>query len=160
MHAHRKLPHDVPSWVQQGTRHFITINCATRGTAPLTSGSVAQHLLDSAQFYEEANRWFLWVMLVMPDHVHIIATFDLSSGIKEIVTAWKRYQTTHLRVAWQENFFEHRLRNRHEFEEKAGYIRMNPVRARLVERPEMWPYVIDRSLLDSERVKISGPVSN
>ena len=40
-------------------------------------------------------------------------------------------------------FFEHRLRSDAEFNEKASYIRMNPVRTGLVALPGLWPYVED-----------------
>jgi len=141
----RKLPHDVPSWVQQGARHFITVNCKARDAAPLLQNNIASELLTSARFYEETNRWYLWLMLVMPDHVHFILTFDLSKGIRDTVSAWKRFQAKSLGVSWQKDFFEHRLRDDQAFREKAAYIRLNPVRKELVEKPEEWEYLLDRT---------------
>ena len=43
-------------------------------------------------------------------------------------------------VDWQRDFFDHRLRDHHELEEKICYILMNPVRKGLCERAEerMW----------------------
>ena len=144
----KKLPHAIPPWVQQGARHFITVNLASRGSDKLCRGDIPMALLASARFYEEISRWHLWVMLVMPDHVHFIATFNLNRGIRETMKAWKRYQATYLGVDWQTDFFEHRLRNEDAFLEKAHYIRMNPVRKGLVKTPEEWPWVIDRVGLD------------
>ncbi|MBL7078017.1 MAG: transposase [Kiritimatiellae bacterium] len=144
----RKLAHDIPSWVSQGSRHFITINCKDRHGTPLLNTDIANQLLKSARYYEEAGSWYLWLMLVMPDHVHFITTFDLSRGVRPIVSMWKRYQTRTLKVAWQSDFFEHRLRNDEEFRLKAHYIRMNPVRKDLVSLPEEWPHCIDRTVLD------------
>jgi len=145
----RKLPHDIPSWVRQGTRHFVTVNCKGPDTAPLVDEGIAPALLASARFYEERDRWYLWLMLVMPDHVHLITTFDLTRGIRDTMSAWKRYQARALGVSWQKDFFEHRLRDDQAFWEKAQYVRMNPVRKGLVERPEEWEYVIDRRALGS-----------
>lgn len=116
----KKLPHEVPSWVKQGARHFITINCAQKGANVPCHGTTADMLLESARFYESIERWYLWLILVMPDHMHLIAAFDLQHGIKNTVGDWKRYQTTHLNIEWQSDFFEHRLRDESEFEEKAG----------------------------------------
>ena len=146
----KKLPHEIPSWVQQGERHFITINCRHRGSDPLLKH--AQKLIESAHYYEEIGRWHLWLMLIMPDHIHFIATFDLSKGLKTTISAWKRYQKKTVDIDWQSGFFEHRLRNQSEFDEKAHYIRMNPVRKGLVERPEDWPHVLDRISIDDGSV--------
>jgi len=140
----RKLPHEVPSWVGRGARHFVTINCRERGGEPLLRDNVAARILDSARYYENIGRWFVWLMLIMPDHLHMIATFDLHRGIQRTVADWKRYQTTHCGIEWQPDFFEHRLRDEAEFVEKAQYIRMNPVRRGLVGRAEDWRYVLDR----------------
>jgi len=41
---------------------------------------------------------------------------------------------------WQEGFFDHLLRNGESYSQKWEYVRMNPVRAGLCERPEDWRY--------------------
>ena len=97
-------------------------------------------LIDALVFYNVNKRWFLWTATVMPDHLHFIATFDLSYGIKKTIHQWKAYQTREHGVDFQTDFFEHRIRNQTEFIEKATYIRMNPVRKGLASTPETWPY--------------------
>jgi len=42
--------------------------------------------------------------------------------------------------AWQAGFFDHALRGRESYSEKWEYVRLNPVRAGLVSKPEEWPY--------------------
>lgn len=69
----------------------------------------------------------------------------------EVVRMWKGYQTKRHGIAWQEGFFDHRIRSKGSEEEKADYIRMNPVRAGLVTRPENWPYVLPASAHPSAR---------
>ena len=142
--SRKKLPHDIPPWVAQGARHFITINCRDRSTPHLLQGHVATQLLEGARFYEQIGRWYVWLAVIMPDHLHLIATFDLRRGIKPIVKAWKGYHATRLGIEWQSDFFEHRLRNDQEYDEKAHYVRMNPVRAGLAKMPEEWPHYLDR----------------
>lgn len=143
----KKLPHEIPSWVTQGARHYITINCRERGTKHLCQAPVARALLKGGESYEALGRWYLWIMLIMPDHLHLIVTLDLSRGVQTTVAAWKGYQAKKLGVDWQTGFFEHRLRNDNEYAEKAHYIRMNPVRKGLISMAEKWPYVIDRNVL-------------
>ena len=149
LHQRRKLPHEIPPWVRQGARHFITVNCRERDADGLCRGDTAVQLLKSARHYEEIGRWYLWLMVVMPDHVHLIITFNLERGVRPIMKAWKGYQTRNLHIEWQADFFEHRLRNDDEFVEKMHYVRMNPVRKGLVVSPEEWPHVLDRSILET-----------
>lgn len=47
--------------------------------------------------------------------------------MSNVIGDWKRYQNTSLGVVWQDNFFDHRIRNDAEYFEKAEYIRRNPV---------------------------------
>ena len=77
----------------------------------------------------------------MPDHLHAILSFSRDLGIKTTVSNWKKYVATHHSVAWQRDFFEHRLRNEAELGEKTDYILMNPVRKGLCERMEDWIWV-------------------
>lgn len=55
----------------------------------------------------------------------------------------KSYLAKKQQIRWQKNYFDHRLRNDAALEEKAQYIRLNPVRAGLVTKPEEWPFVIE-----------------
>jgi putative transposase len=41
---------------------------------------------------------------------------------------------------WQRGFTDHRIRDAHDFQIRLEYIHQNPVRARMVERAEMYPY--------------------
>ncbi len=113
-------------------------------------------MLKSARHYEEIGRWYLWLMVIMPDHVHIIATFDLERGVRPIMKAWKGYQKRNLHMEWQSDFFDHRLRDDDEFVGKMHYVRMNPVRKGLVTSPEAWPYVLARTDLTEELGTLVG----
>lgn len=139
-----KLPHEIPSWVRQGARHFITINCYGRDKSILTDPAVAEILIKGVIKYEQLEYWFVHLLVIMPDHVHAILTFNLERGIQKTVSSWKGYQARTCGIRRQSDFFEHRLRNDDEYAEKANYVRMNPVRKGLVATPEQWHYVIDR----------------
>jgi len=41
---------------------------------------------------------------------------------------------------WQEGFFDHLLRSQESYSQKWEYVRMNPVRAKLSETPQGWPF--------------------
>ena len=80
-------------------------------------------------------------MLLMPDHLHALVSFPTSKDMKVVLTEWKKYVARDSRISWQRDFFDHRLRNDESLREKEDYIRMNPVRAGLVNRPEDWPHI-------------------
>jgi putative transposase len=139
----RALPHDPPHFI--GTADaifFITICCERKGENQLCHPNVAETLFASARFYWERNLWGLPLLLLIPDHLHMLATFGPDIGMKRVIRNWKRYLTNHAAIRWQRDFFDHRLRNDESFEEKAAYILNNPVRAGLVARFEDWPYQI------------------
>src|SRR5437879_12966197 len=81
----------------------------------------------------------------MPDHLHLLLTPEADISIERALQLIKGGFSYRLGKAkrgpvWQESFTNHRIREEHDYERHAGYIRMNPLRARLVERPEMYPY--------------------
>jgi putative transposase len=77
----------------------------------------------------------------MPDHMHLLASFPQEESMHRVVAAWKHYITGQASVKWQRDFFDHRLRSDESFDEKAAYIRKNPVRAKLVAHESDWPCI-------------------
>ncbi len=76
----------------------------------------------------------------MPDHVHALISFPPGKRMSQVVSDWKKYHATKHAVAWQENFFDHRLRNEAEHLEKYLYILNNPVAKNLCATPDDWPW--------------------
>jgi len=79
--------------------------------------------------------------VLMPDHVHLIVTIAGASGttLGVWVKAFKAVVSLR-RFKWQSGFFDHVLRSNESYSEKWEYIRMNPVRAGLVQNSDEWPY--------------------
>jgi putative transposase len=76
----------------------------------------------------------------MPDHVHLLVSMSPDHDLATTVGLWKRWLAKKHAIAWQFNFFDHRLRGDESADQKARYILANPVRAGLAEREEDWPY--------------------
>lgn len=76
----------------------------------------------------------------MPDHLHALVSCPPDEGLKKVVSAWKRFTARETGIEWQKGFFDHRLRADESFEDKAHYIRHNPVRKGLATTPEAWPH--------------------
>jgi REP element-mobilizing transposase RayT len=77
----------------------------------------------------------------MPDHAHALLAVAPDKSLQATLAGWKSWNTKLAGIKWQSGFFDHRLRSDESFEEKAHYIRQNPVRAGLVPRAEDWPHV-------------------
>jgi putative transposase len=138
----RALPHDPPHFI--GTSDaifFVTVCCRQRGVNQLCKPAIAKSLFEATRFYEDRGHWYIHLLLLMPDHLHLLARFS-HNGLKKVVGTWKRYTATKSGVVWQRDFFDHRLRNGESFTEKAFYIRQNPVRAGLTDDPDKWQYVL------------------
>ena len=61
--------------------------------------------------------------------------------MSKVIGDWKRYHQQHQGILWQDNYFDHRIRNPDEMTEKAAYIRQNPVAKGLCATPQDWPWV-------------------
>ncbi len=79
----------------------------------------------------------------MPDHLHALLAIPPPSSMSRTIGEWKNFHARFNHVHWQENYFDHRIRNDRELREKAAYIRLNPVVKGLCARPEDWPWFVD-----------------
>jgi putative transposase len=149
-----KLYHGVPHWVRDGALFHIRIRLdRTKEQYPLSTSPLAKALLNSAEFYDRRQRWFITVFMLMPDHIHALLSFERDKSMSRVIGDWKRYQTVQHGIVWQEGYFDHRLRDDERGEQlsaKINYIRQNPVAAGLCARVEDWPWWIKRSALDAE----------
>jgi REP element-mobilizing transposase RayT len=122
--------------------YFITINCAVRGINHLAHAAMAGRLFETVQHRQENALWWPYVFLLMPDHLHMLVSFPPSGKpLPLIVGKWKEWTAKQLGIAWQRDFFEHRLRHEESRREKVDYVLNNPVRWGVVSRPEDWPFV-------------------
>jgi REP-associated tyrosine transposase len=139
----KRLPHDIPLWVDPRKEHyFITISCEKRGTNQLANDFIADGIIHTIKHRNAQGMWYAHLPMIMPDHVHLVLSFPITEKrLQTIISKWKEWTAKTLKVEWQRDFFEHRLRTEESFREKADYILANPVRAGLVERAEDWPYV-------------------
>ena len=120
-----KLHHKTPAWVPAGAIFHIRIRCASPQppNTALTTPLLGIPLLDSAQLYHTRQRWWCRILLLMPDHVHALLAFPHAEAMSRMIGEWKHFHARYTHVAWQEGYFDHRIRQRGELEEKLAYIR-------------------------------------
>jgi putative transposase len=92
----------------------------------------------------------------MPNHVHIVAVPSDADGLRRTFRHVHRHYTgfinARLRVTghlWQGRFSSVAMDEPH-FVTALRYVALNPVRARLVERAEDWPWASTRALIAGE----------
>ena len=124
----KKLPHAIPQCVAEGSWFFITVNCVPRGKNQLCLPGTGDAVLAAMKFNHQRFFWHCQLCLLMPDHLHAIVAVPRKPGMQTTVGSWKKFVAGKHGVEWQRDFFDHRLRDHHELEEKTGYILMNPVR--------------------------------
>ena len=85
--------------------------------------------------------------VIMPEHIHLFVAFPrvgitLPSWVGSLrnVIGKRLLKLGISKPHWQEGFFDHLLRSGESYSQKWNYVRMNPVRAKLCETPETWPY--------------------
>jgi putative transposase len=102
----------------------------------------AELFLETLQHYRREGHYKLHAFVVMPDHVHLLITPQHLS-IERVVGFIKGSFSHRLGLkfpVWQRGFTDHRIRDSDEFQARREYIHQNPVRARMVEVPESYPY--------------------
>jgi putative transposase len=137
----KHLPHGTPPWAAADAIYFVTICCAERSLNQLCTPQIASTIFESVEFRQNRGDWFVHLLLLMPDHLHALISFPRDREMKKIVSNWKEVLAKKAGIRWQRDFFDHRLRAEESFDEKAHYIRMNPLRKGLVARPAEWEFI-------------------
>ena len=136
----RKLPH----YQKPGRPIFVTFRKLTSIPLPVEArDAVLTHCM-----HDHGKKYHLHAVVIMPEHVHLLLTplrdssgwpYPLAAILKLIKGTSARSVNKVLNTSgpvWQEESFDHVLRSEESFEEKLEYIRQNPVRRGLVQKPE------------------------
>jgi len=102
----------------------------------------AELFLETLQHYRREGKYLLHDFVVMPDHVHLLITprmITLERAVGLIKGGFSHRMGPKFDV-WQKGFTDHRVRDREDFDVRRRYIRENPVRQRLVQYAEDYPY--------------------
>jgi putative transposase len=144
----KQLDHTAHFHGRFGAMYFVTICCQSRRQNQLCRRQVGEVIFETARTYDKAQRWYLYLLLLMPDHLHMLVSVSGDTVLSNLMRDFKRVIARTTGIKWQRNFFDHRIRNDENLESKAAYICANPVRAKLIREGEKWPFVLDRSDLE------------
>lgn len=138
-----RLDHAIGYHGRFGATFFITVCCQRRRINQLCRNDVKNAIFETARRYHKAQRWYLKLLVLMPDHLHMLIGVSGDTILSNLIRDFKRITARTAKIEWQRNFFDHRVRHDESEDEKATYIRQNPMRAGLVHTDEQWPYVMD-----------------
>jgi putative transposase len=102
----------------------------------------AELFLETLQHYRLAGHYKLHAFVVMPDHIHLLLTpqdISIERAVGLIKGGFSHRMESKFPI-WQRGFTDHRIHDGNEFKMRREYIHQNPVRARMVELPELYPF--------------------
>jgi REP element-mobilizing transposase RayT len=129
-------------WSNSGTTYFVT--CCTRyRAAGLTTKSVAKVLRGIVALSDATEDTVTHGFTIMPDHLHWLFTLGNRLSLGRVVARLKaksKDSLVALGLAWQRDFFEHRLRPAESIEPYGLYVFLNPYRADLLSVRDKWAH--------------------
>ena len=116
------------------------------GEALLKDHRLAEMVQDTL-LRDDGKKYRLAAWVVMPNHLHFLATRFESHTLSEIMQSFKSL-TSHKANKilgrkgqfWMGDYFDRYIRNGEHFTKTVQYIEDNPVKARLCKKPEDWPF--------------------
>jgi putative transposase len=125
--------------------YFITC-CTYRRRALLANHPVHAAFLEFGQRGQKDLGVAVGRYVILPDHLHFFVAIPAHVILGSWVGTLKRFVGKAVKrnnprdPIWQRGFFDHILRSAESYSKNWHYVRENPVRARLVESADAWPY--------------------
>ena len=149
---------NLPHWQIGGSTYFVSFRCS-RGSLPEPA---LRQVMENIR-YDEGRKFDLYLAVVMPDHVHMmIKPKEIRPGIwydlAEIMKGIKGVSARRINQmfgtegeVWQNECFDHIVRDEEEFQQKLQYMLNNPVKACLVKDPNEYEFFIQPTLVVRDR---------
>jgi putative transposase len=97
-----------------------------------------RELLAASLHFFDGDRYELTDFVVMPNHVHVLATFPDEGAMLRQCESWKHFMATKINRClgrtgrfWQQDAFDHLVRSTEQFAYLRKYIAENPKKANL-----------------------------
>jgi len=142
-----KSPGHLKGFDYLGLHRYSLTFCTGYRRPAFKDGAVVELVLAQISRAGTENQFAIIAYCFMPDHLHLLIEGQSeASDCKRFIARAKQYSGFYYkqkygRTLWQRYGFEHVLRDEELTPVVARYILENPLRARLVERIEDYPYV-------------------
>jgi len=114
------------------------------GECRLSDRTIARMVADSLKYFE-GRRYWLYVWVVMPNHVHCLVQPHDGVRLDRVMHSWKSYTSNKANKMlgrsgefWQRESFDHIMRRAEQLVRSMDYIERNPEKAGLKEWPWKW----------------------
>ncbi len=118
---------------------------AGHGECLLNRPEIAALVADALRYFD-GERYELKAWCIMPNHVHVVLWPMADHTLSDILHSWKSFTATKVnqmlgrvgKTFWQKESYDHLVRDDDDLVRCCEYTTMNPVKARLCEKPEDW----------------------
>ena len=93
------------------------------------------------------SRYRLIDWCIMPNHVHVLCKLAEASSLGDVIRSWKGACSIEINRLmgrsghfWMVDYFDRFIRDLDHLHDCRAYIRNNPVKAGLCDKPEDWPF--------------------
>jgi putative transposase len=127
-------------WSAPETRYFVTA-CTRERRRGLEVRLVADTIIKSLANSESLKDTATLALCIMPGHIHWLFVLGRRLSLGRVVARLKaesRGTLASAGLAWQRDFFEHRLRADESVEDYGRYVFLNPYRAGLLAPNAAW----------------------
>jgi putative transposase len=129
-----------------GWTYFVTTKAFQSANA-FQAQEVAAIVVGKLLEYRDKGNYLLHAFVVMPNHLHVLITPSDTATLErcmQLIKGGSSHEIHRVRggsiPVWQSSFHDARVRDWKDYRMKVDYIRFNPVTAKLVARPEEWPF--------------------
>ena len=137
-------------WEKEPSKQFLAadrkLDEASIGPRWLSDPEIAVHTHEAIKHGAKLGQYVLRAYVIMPNHVHVlldplVPLSRITSGIKGVSA-----RSSNLKLGrtgkpfWQDESFDHWIRNPGQFVSTKKYIENNPARAGLCNNPQVWPW--------------------
>lgn len=129
-----------------GSSYFVTTKC-WQSRAVFQVPENADILLQIILNHRQRSAYLLHEFVIMPDHLHLLITPSLTTSLEKALQLIKGGSSHAIHKGrdnrmeiWQQGFYDWTVRDADDWDSRVEYIGLNPVRAKLVARPEDWRY--------------------
>ena len=129
-----------------GFQHYFVTLCCFHRQNLFSNDKLCRQVLDLLRSEGFARGFHVHAYCVMPDHLHFMAEgMDAKSNLLHFMKSFKiktsrEFAARESRSLWQRGYYEHILRSGESLESVAWYIWLNPVRKRLVSKPQEYAF--------------------
>ncbi len=141
----RKTPAHQPVFDHGNRSSIIFVTVCTKERKPILANTEVHKLL--LESWQLANHYMIGRYVIMPDHIHLFCAPAVNerNSIRKWIQYWKsqaskKWPKLEEHPIWQPEAWDRQLRSGESYSEKWAYVSNNPVRHKLVIKPEEWEF--------------------